>query len=377
MQEALTGAARRAPVPPSQRATKPRPAVGTSSPRRPLPGPKVARQEPKPEIKGRPAKKPAASKSRTSDVIGGILDDIDSTFDNILSDPTSVSQAQSSDDLQQAQELFRQITGEYVGPIRDFLVELKMGEPSKEWISVCASSVASLYSSAKQMGMGDLALALDEIGRALQKADKASGNLVSGAPRDEILKKAEPLERLLPEAFALDQERDRREPIIVRSLLCQVEGVRKVQLDKIYRAGLTTLKMFYLAKASEVAETTGLDAGLSEKIVGRFARYRREMASAPPDTDRKAEVDQLKGVADEIKSLTEAYDQRVSVSRELSASDRRKIRKRREELMLQADMLLARLGEVGLVQRLERLPFQRKTEELLRFVKARSQAKTN
>src|SRR5687767_10627093 len=70
--------------------------------------------------------------------IAAILDDIDSTFDNILQDPRKVPQESRPDDIEQAQALFRQITVAYIGPVRDFMIELRMGEPSKEWIQVCA-----------------------------------------------------------------------------------------------------------------------------------------------------------------------------------------------------------------------------------------------
>jgi hypothetical protein len=297
--------------------------------------------------------------------IAAILDDIDSTFDNILQDPRRVSQESRPDDMEQAQALFRQITVAYIGPIRDFMIELRMGEPSKEWIQVCAPALASLSASAERMGLSPLASALGELRTALEAAETGDSTNISENAREQLLAASHGLATLLPEAFAVDEERDRREPIIVRSLLCQVPGVRKVQLDKLYRAGLTSLSMYYVAKPSELAQTTGLAHELCEQIVKRFARY-KSMASIPPDPQRSNEVSQLERLAERLSELNDAFERGGTVG-----IDKKRARQERGEVMLEISVVLARLGEVGLVETLERLPFQRKVEAFGAFITKR------
>jgi hypothetical protein len=297
--------------------------------------------------------------------IAAILDDIDSTFDNILQDPRKVPQESRPDDIAQAQALFRQITVAYIGPVRDFMIELRMGEPSKEWIQVCAPALASLASSAERMGLAPLATALGELKTALEAAENGDSSNINETTREHLLAASHGLATLLPEAFAVDEERDRREPIIVRSLLCQVPGVRKVQLDKLYRAGITSLSMYYVARPAELSQTTGLGLELCEQIVKRFARY-KSMASIPPDPQRANELSQLERLAERLAELNDAFDRGGT-----GFIDKKRARQERGEVMLEINVILARLGEVGLVETLERLPFQRKVEVLGGFVAKR------
>ena len=297
--------------------------------------------------------------------IAAILDDIDSTFDNILQDPRKVPQESRPDDIEQAQALFRQITVAYIGPVRDFMIELRMGEPSKEWIQVCAPALASLETSAGRMGLGPLAAALGELRAALEAAENGDSSSINETTREQLLAASHGLATLLPEAFAVDEERDRREPIIVRSLLCQVPGVRKVQLDKLYRAGITSLSMYYVAKSGELAQTTGLAIELCEQIVKRFARY-KSMASIPPDPQRTNELSQLERLSERLAELNDAFERGGT-----GFIDKKRARQERGEVMLEINVILARLGEVGLVETLERLPFQRKVEALGGFVAKR------
>jgi hypothetical protein len=308
---------------------------------------------------------PAGGFDSGSTPIAAILDDIDSTFDNILQDPRKVPQESRPDDIAQAQALFRQITVAYIGPVRDFMIELRMGEPSKEWIQVCAPALASLASSAERMGLAPLASALGELKAALEAAENGESTNINETTREQLLAASRGLSTLLPEAFAVDEERDRREPIIVRSLLCQVPGVRKVQLDKLYRAGLTSLSMYYVAKPAELAQTTGLALDLCEQIVKRFARY-KSMASIPPDPQRANELAQLERLAERLGELNDAFDRGGT-----GFIDKKRARQERGEVMLEISVILARLGEVGLVEALERLPFQRKVETLGGFVAKR------
>jgi hypothetical protein len=335
------------------------PPIATDVVASPVAGPPIAAQ-PKPPLgsDGEPVP------------ISAILADIDTTFDNILEDPASVPQETSADDIATAQTLFKQITAAYIGPVRDFMIELRMGEPSKDWIQVCAPALGSLKASATRMGIDALAAALGELESTLEIADKAPGESIAGDMRERLIMTSEGLVTLLPDAFAVQEERDRREPIIVRSLLCQVSGVRKVQLDRIYRAGLTSLGMFYVAKPRELADATGLAVELSGEIVARFSRYKQQAATAPADAARSTELARLRELARTLGELNDAYDQRGG--RSAPALDKKRARQLRTDTMHAINLVLARLGEVELVSTLERLPFQKKAEELDRFLTRRS-----
>jgi hypothetical protein len=174
---------------------------------------------------------------------------------------------------------------------------------------------------------------------------------------------------ILPDAFAVEHERDRREPTIVLSLLRQVPEVRQVALDKLYAAGLTSLEMFYKASSSDIAAATGLEFEVCERVVERFQRYRRERGSVPPPAGgRTSERGTLEKLVSQLEKQNKDFE--TSAKNWKNSSDKRKARQEREQTLVDIQLLLARLGEVDLVERIERAAFQRKAEELRKYLSA-------
>ncbi|HEY6555762.1 MAG TPA: zinc ribbon domain-containing protein [Polyangiaceae bacterium] len=301
------------------------------------------------------------------------LDDIDSGFDAIVRPGTLAGagpvSGERAEDMVEPRALFAQIAKTQTRPIRDFMVELQLGDASREWVRVCMPGVKSLRKSAQEMGLPELAKALDGYLAALELADTNESAVVSSAARDLLTGAYQDLALQLPGAFSLDEDGDRREPIIVQSLLAQISDVKKVALDKIYAAGLTSLSAFYVAKPSDIVEATGLPLELCQRIWERFQRYRRQISEMPPDADRTAEHNKLSELTTLLGNLNAAYEGRgVAVSAQ--TRDKKQIRQERTETMLEINVLMARLGEVRRVELLERLPFERKLEELERYLQA-------
>jgi hypothetical protein len=253
------------------------------------------------------------------------------------------------------------------------MMELELGDPPREWLQVCTPAVTSLAKSASGMSLTDLTGALKELEVALDQTAQAPGTGIEGPQREAMKKAYGRLIELLPNAFAVDEERDRREPIIVQSLLKQLPEVRKVQLDKIYSAGLNKLSMFYVAAAGDIADATGLPLQLSQRIVAQFQQYKRRIASIPPDPGRTGEHDKLAALMGRLKQQNTAFDGYSKGWADDAAREKKRLRNERNETVLEINVLLARLGEVGMVERLERMPFNKKTEELERYFAAQKQ----
>jgi hypothetical protein len=298
------------------------------------------------------------------------LDDIDASFDAIFGEPTQsdAPPPRGGNEADQAEmaELFRQIAATYLAPIRDFMVALDMEESvPREWLEMCTPAVASLARSAQSSGLVELSLALSELEQAFLRAERGfAGGLVE-ADREALTNAYRKLVDLLPLAFNVEEERDRREPIIVQSLLRQVPDVRKVALDKLYAAGLTTLRMYYVAKPADISEAAGLPLALARRIVQRFAEYKRGLAAMAPSEDRSAEHARLEKLRARLELHHRDLEEKAAGQ---SAKDRSRMRQARSDTMLEINVLLARLGEIGLVERLERLPFQRKVAELAAYL---------
>lgn len=299
-----------------------------------------------------------------------MLDDIDQKFESILSNPPPQNSELTPQELQEAQRLFLEIASNYLNPVRDLIVEMDLGEPTKDWLAVCRPAVSSLRRAADDMLLAELAAGLQGLLSAIESSERVPGNVIDPRSREVIKAAYEKLVATLPQAFEVKQERDRREPVIVQSLLKQVPDVRKVALDRIYAANLTNLDMFYRAKPSDIADAAGIPRELAERIVARFQRYKRELGSIAPAPRRSREKSQLETLTKKLEEQNGAFEQ--SAKSWSAVDDKRRIRAERASTLLEVNLLLARLGEVSLVQELERLPFHKKTEALRRYLAAQT-----
>ena len=213
------------------------------------------------------------------------------------------------------------------------------------------------------MELTKLGEALEGYAAALARVASRGGATVSGDGRDDLMRAYAPLAEEMPDAFGLEGERGRREAIIVHALLQQVPEVRKVTIDKIYAAGLTSLDTLFLAKPDEISATTGIGESVASSIVDKFQRYKREIA-ALADANRAAERRRLGELCAEMRDLHTRFDRASSEWSDEASKEKKMMRQARAEVLLQVKVLLARLGEVERLGKIERLPFERKIEEL-------------
>jgi hypothetical protein len=172
----------------------------------------------------------------------------------------------------------------------------------------------------------------------------------------------------MPTVFALDGELGRREPIIVRSLLLQVPGVRHVAIEKLYRAGINALEVLYTARPRDLAEATGLDEAIAAAICERFQRYRREVADLGPGKDRAKERAELTALAADLARQHEEHESAAGGWTGDAAARRARARRERSDTLVRIDLLLAHMGEVDLQRTIAKVPFHTKIRELYRFL---------
>ncbi len=326
-----------------------------------------------------PASKPDASSpsqpaDSVSSVIGDVLDAIDAGFDGLMDGTSTMRvEAPTASDMQAVQQLFTNIAATHMRPVRDFMIELGIGEPPKEWVDVVAPAVASLRRSAEGMGLSELCAEIDGYEAVLDEVGESQSSTITDEQKKQLLAAYDRLASAMPEAFRLDEERDRREPIIVQTLLRQVPEVRKVALDKLYAAGLTSLEMYYVAKPYDIAHAAGLPHALAERIVERFARYREEISRSAPDAVRSGELVQLEDLAERLAAQTDEYEAASRSASKDAASVKRRLRGERTETVLEMNLVLARIGAVDLVKQLEKLAFHAKVEAVRKYIEAASQ----
>jgi hypothetical protein len=248
------------------------------------------------------------------------------------------------------------------------MLEVRWGHALTEWIAACEPVVASLRTMAAQVERDDLLAPLDAL-VAEMTAARSSGAAIEGPVKDALLRAYQPLIDAIPKAFALDAEKNRREPIIVRSTLLQVDGVETLTLDKLQSAGVMTIQALARASPGDLAEAAGISSELAERIGQRFRAYQREAAASVAAPSRSDELRTLSSLLTSIDATNRAYKEAAnSWSREGKAAKRR-ARKARSEVLLRAHVSLARLGEIALIIELDRLPFDKKIEALAEYLR--------
>jgi hypothetical protein len=271
-------------------------------------------------------------------------------------------------DLAAVREVFDDVARNYLLQVRNLMLEVKWGEARAEWLSLCEPTLHSLRKMAGTMDMPSLATALDGFMTVLHKVRQRCRGAVAGDDRDELLQAYTPLVATLPRAFELDNERNRREPIIVQALLRQVPAVEKVTLDKLYAAGLTSLALLYQAKPDEIAATSAITLDVATRIVELFGSYRRSSGGTMAAATAGEEQRRLGHLVSELKHQHHAFEEAAAAWSKAALERKKELRRTRQSTMLKIQVALARLGELDRVAELEKLPFGRRIENVQSYL---------
>ena len=264
------------------------------------------------------------------------------------------------EDRAELRALFTELAGHHMVQLRDFMIEVRCGSALAEWIGLSEPAVRSVRGMAEQLELEDICAALDVLLGALTGARQAGG-AISQDRQAALLTAYMPLVDLLPGVLELDAERNRREPIIVHSILRQIAGIEKVAIDKLVAANLVAVASLAEARPEELAQVTGLDPELAARIVERFRAYRQQ-AGAVATPDPRVELRSLDALVGRLRQQNEDFDFASGSWAPGIKERKRELRRERAETLLAIHVGLARLGEVDRLVELDRLSFRRKVE---------------
>lgn len=289
-------------------------------------------------------------------------------FDALLSENTSGLAGRDAVDLTPVRELFAELAANHMRHVRDFMIDVKWGEAPREWIEICIPAVVSLRRAADRLELVELALGLDRFGVQLETARQDPARSIEGETKEKLLDEYAQLVAMLPAAFALDRDKSRREAVIIQSLCLSVPDVRKVTIDKLHAAGLTSLKTLFDAKADEVAQVAGIPESLAMRIVERFQAYRCELQNASPQDARAAERERLATLTTQLLAQHDGYEDASKGWSPDAKAKKRDLFRGREETWLAISLLLARFGEVERLQGIEKVPFAQRIAQLTEYL---------
>ncbi len=283
--------------------------------------------------------------------------------------PTATSTASHGvalTDLAEVRSLFAQLAANHVRQVRDFMIDLRWSEATVDWMPICEPALRSLRRAADKLELTDLCESLDRFSVSLGEVAASGAKSVAGAARETLLGRYDELSKLMPQAFALDLDRTQREAAILQSLLLQVPEVKKVTLDRMYAAGLTTLEAMFLATPGDIAATTGIPEALAGQIVERFQAYRAQVKATVPDATRAKDREHIAELTAKLRREHDQFEKAADAW--ASGVSKKELRKAREQTLLDIQVALARLGEVDRLAQLERLPFEKKLAHLESFL---------
>jgi hypothetical protein len=301
-------------------------------------------------------------------------DSVNSAFDEMLMQGESAKAGVSTAaDLAEVRRVFEDVAAVHVGQVRDVMLELRYGSASPAWMDATRPALRSLRAMASQMELVDLCQALDDFCSTVETA-VAGGTGIAEDKKTELLRRYQRLIELIPRAFELDAERDRREPIIVEALLYQVEGVEKPTIDKLFAVGLGKLDALLAANATDLAAVSGIRPALAGAIVGQFRAYRASANATLAAPDAMAERKQLGDLLITLSIQNDDYNRAAGGWTESDKAKKRDARKQREQTFQRIKVALARLGERDQLSRLEKMPFDQRITTLDKFLSVPPQA---
>jgi hypothetical protein len=270
---------------------------------------------------------------------------------------------------------FEELAVAHVIPVRHAMMEVRFGEAQASWLELGRPALKSLRGMAAEVGHAALVAALDGFVGALQGVlEPGQPPEVSGPSRETLLAAYAPLATCLPRAFALEGERDRREPIVVRALLEQVADLEPLMVDKLMAAGLGTLATLFAARADEIAVVTGIPEAVAAAAAARIQAFRRATPAALASVDPTATIRELAQLVEQLRAEHTAFEEAARGWSPDARQAKKQLRRRRQTTFLQITIALVRLGDIDVALRLPKLAFARRIDDLERIVAGRAAA---
>jgi len=289
-------------------------------------------------------------------------------FDALMSEGAPNEPGRHTFDLAPVRELFAELAANHMRHVRDFMIDVKWGEAPREWIEICTPAVTSLRRAANRLELTELEQGLEAFGEELKRVSQETARTIVGDVKDRLTESYGQLVAILPQAFALDRDKSQREAVIIQSLCLSVPDVRKVTIDKLHAAGLTSLQVLFDAKPDEVAVVAGIPESLALRIVERFQEYRRELQNASPQDARAAERERLAVLTAQLTEHHVGYEEAARGWSPEAKAKKRDLFRAREETWLSISLLLARFGEVDRLGGIEKVPFHQRVAQLTEYL---------
>ncbi len=268
--------------------------------------------------------------------------------------------------------------------VRGFFVQVMQHTAVGEGVPAARAAVEALGRAAKMIGVDAVATLLAELTRAFSPIDDwPDGEPLPEGACVDLLRSYQPLADALPSAFALEEDTARRDAVILDALLRQIPLVNGVILAKLEARDVRTVgALASLDTPDTLAALAGIPLPLAARILEKAQSYLRDRkAGATPvlssdsaveatadSSSRAFDRERLMALAARLRFQHEGYEEAAKGWSDEANTLKRKLRQGRADAFLQVKVVLARMGELDRLAELERLPFERRVDELEEFL---------
>jgi len=310
------------------------------------------------------------STSMNDNLVDEALEFLDKSFENACCVETSGDPAAQGTDEAVVQDLFTQMAAEYARPLKHFITELGRGTVAIDGLEICRPILQSLIGAAGSVALQEAALRMTAFEAALGQAQREPRGLADRQTRDRILANYQNLKDALPEIFELDEQDEKRDEVVLRSVLKQVPRLDRASLTRLYRTGLGSLSALLAANPEDLAAATSIPRKLCERICAKLDEYRAAVESIPRDRGQLSFQSCLASVVRELRHQEEEIQStRPRRNAKLALETERRQRLRlRQCYSLQVIAILAELGELDLIQKIQKLSFKRRIQRLEKYL---------
>lgn len=296
--------------------------------------------------------------------------ELDARFDAATGDGASgvtASEQVRADEASRAavRATFIEVAARHLRQVREAMLEIRFGAAPSAAVGPARAAVEVVEQAAKTLGEDDIRDHLATLARRLRGAQGAP---LSSETRRSILSAYEKLIELSPEHLELQEEHARREPVVVRSLVMQVPRVEQPTVERLFAAGLGALSSLIVASADEIQSVTGLRPEIAKALADKAAEYRREFGETAASIEAEADHQRLGELVQALRKEQSAYLDAAAKWTDEAFANKRRRREARRQVLLQVDVVLARLGELDRIAALERAPIARRIELLDQFI---------
>ena len=271
-------------------------------------------------------------------------------------------------DQRAARATLEDLATEHVRAVRNLMLELEWGGSGAAvaWTVAARGALSSLRRMAEQVEMESLNQAISAFLEVLDQA------VVNEVITDDLARafsvQYAALVKALPGAFSLERDRDRREPLLVQSVLGQVPGLEPLMAQRLFSVGLGRLDSLLRATAEEVVVVADLPAPVAAALVDKAQELRCVDGATGGTPDLRNARRVLAPLLDTLIRQQQEYCRAAQGWSTDKLTAKRRHRRERELTFLKIKGAMARLGDVDFALRLETYSFARRIDELEQYL---------